>query len=69
MPAVVAAGGIPVTADPHKVWSRLRRQYGNGAWRWWRTDANANRDLRIAGLRSDQQQRQKQTRSDEIFHV
>jgi hypothetical protein len=69
MPAIVAADGIPVTTDPHEIWSGLRGQHGNHAGRWRRANSNANRDLRIAGLRSDEQQCQKQSCSDEIFHV
>jgi hypothetical protein len=69
MPAVVAADGIPITADPYEIWSGLRGQNGYSAGRWRCANSNTNSDLRIAGLRSDEQQCQKQSGSDEIFHV
>jgi hypothetical protein len=54
VPAIVAFGGIPVTADPHEFGRGLCGNDGDHTRLGWRTDADPDRYLR-AGGDTDQQ--------------
>jgi hypothetical protein len=49
VPAIVAFGGIPVTADPHEFGRGLHRNDGDHTRLGWRTDADPNRYLCASG--------------------
>ena len=55
MPAIVSTHGIPITANPDKIWSWLLRNHGNHAWRWWCANPYADRDLSVCGVRASKQ--------------
>ena len=50
MPAVMAANGIPVTANPDELRSGLSGKHCNHARRRWRANSDADRDLRVRGV-------------------
>ena len=49
VPAIMATGGIPISANPDKFRSGLRGNHGDDTWLGWSADADADRDLSVSG--------------------
>jgi hypothetical protein len=63
VPAVMAADGVPVTANPDEIRSRLRGEDNNHTRRGWRTDANTDGNLSVCGVGAGKQEREEQAAS------
>ena len=50
MPAIMSTYGIPIAANPDKIWSWLLRKHGNHAWRRWRANPYADRNLSVCDV-------------------
>src|SRR5882724_1136533 len=60
MPTIVAAGGIPVAANPCKFRTGLCGNHGDDAWRGWRANKDSDRYLSACNVRAGEQKRKKQ---------